>query len=202
MADVLAIQGSPRAGGNSDTLVDEAVKGAGEAGHRVTTLALREHEFSGCVSCGGCRRDGLCHVKDAMQNLFTLLERNEHVILGAPMFFMDVPWKVKAMIDRCQVYWARKFILKADSGRRHPGGNLLALLVGGTHFKTLFDAPRIVLRAWCATVDLKLHVGLALRGIDHKGDISRHPDALARARELGRTIAELARRPSGGLAPP
>lgn len=193
MADVLAIKGSPRAGGNTDTLVDEAVRGAGEAGHHVTTLVLREHRYSGCVNCGGCSRDGVCHVKDAMQDVFQLLDRTEHLILGVPMFFMDVPWNVKAMIDRCQVYWARKFVLKADSGRLHPGGNLLALLVGGTNFKTLFDAPRIVLGAWCATLELKLHVGLALRRIDHKGAVNEHPDALTRARELGRKLAELAR---------
>ena len=101
MAEVLAIKGSPRAGGNTDALVDEAVQGAFEMGHHVTTLALREHQFSGCVHCGGCTRDGVCHVKDAMQEVFGMLDRSEHVILGAPMFFMDVPWKVKAMIDRC-----------------------------------------------------------------------------------------------------
>ena len=126
-----------------------------------------------------------------MQQIFPLLEQNEHVILGAPMFFMDLPWLVKAMIDRCQVFWARKFALKTGSGRAVPGGNLLALLAGGTDFKTLFDAPRIVLRAWCASMELKSHLGLTLRNIDLKGDVQKHPDALARAEELGGSLADL-----------
>ena len=99
MAEVLAIKGSPRAGGNTDTLVDAAVKGATEGGHIVTSLVLRDYTFSGCISCGGCSRDGVCHVKDDMQEIFPLLERTEHIILGAPMFFMSLPWLVKAMID-------------------------------------------------------------------------------------------------------
>jgi len=191
MADVLAIKGSPRARGNTDTLVDAALKGAHAAGHSVTTLVLRDYRYSGCIACGGCSRDGVCHVNDAMQQIFPLLEQNEHIILGAPMFFMSLPWLVKGMIDRCQVFWARRFVLKRGSGRTRPGGNLLALLVGGTDFKTLFDAPKIVLRAWCASMDLKLHLGLTLRKIDLKGDIDKHPDALAEAQELGRNIAAL-----------
>ena len=191
MAQILAIKGSPRAGGNTDQLVDEAAKGAGAAGHRVTMLVLREHQFSGCVNCGGCTRDGVCHVQDAMQDMFGLLERSEHVILGAPMFFMSLPWKTKAMIDRCQVYWARKYLLKRDTGRREPGGNLVAILVGGTKYKTLFDSSRLILRAWCASMELKLHMGLMLRGIDRPDDILKHPDALTRARELGGNIAHL-----------
>ena len=191
MADVLAIKGSPRAHGNTDALVDAAVEGARAAGHDVATLVLREHRYSGCIACGGCSTDGRCHVNDAMQQIFPLLERNEHVLLGAPMFFMSLPWLVKAMIDRCQVFWARKFVLKTGSGRGAPGGNLLALLAGGTDFKTLFDAPTLVLRAWCASMELKLHLGLTLRKIDLKGDIEKHPDALTRARELAKDIAGL-----------
>ena len=191
MAVVLAIKSSPRAGGNTDMLIDEAAAGAREAGHEVVVLALRDHKFSGCTNCGGCARTGRCHVNDAMQEIFPLLERAEHVILASPMFFMDVTWIAKAMIDRCQVFWARQYVLHTGSGRQKPGGNLIALLAGGTNFKTLFTAPTIVLRAWAASLDLKLHVGLTLRRIDQKGDILKHPDALARARELGRIVAAL-----------
>jgi len=191
MAEVLAIKGSPRAKGNTDTLVDEAAGGALDAGHNVTTLVLRKLDYRGCVNCGGCNTDGVCHVTDAMHAVFGLLDAHEHIILGAPMFFMSLPWLVKSMIDRGQVYWARKFVLKTGTGRAKPGGNLLALLVGGTDFKTLFDSPAIVLRAWCVALELKLHMGLTLRGIDRVGDIRKHPDALAKARELGARIAEL-----------
>jgi len=193
MAEVLVVKGSPRAKGNTDLVADAAAAGAAEAGHHVTILVLRDLRFSGCIACGGCSRDGACHVNDAMQDVFTLLDASEHIILAAPMFFMSLPWCVKSMIDRCQVYWARKYVLKTDSGRAKPGGNCLALLLGGTGFQTLFDAARIVLAAWTSIMDLKLHLGLTLRKIDAKGDVAKHPDALARARELGARIATLDR---------
>ena len=191
MAEVLVIKGSTRAGGNTDVLADAAAEGAAATGHEVTMLTLREHHFSGCIHCGGCTRDGRCHVTDAMQDIFKLLDRADHVVLAAPMFFMSLPWNVKAMIDRCQMYWARQYVLKQASGRVHPGGNCLALLVGGTDFKTLFDAPTLVLRAWCHSLEMKLHLGLTLRKIDAKGDVAKHTEFLSEARELGGRIAEL-----------
>jgi multimeric flavodoxin WrbA len=190
MSLVLAFKCSPRAGGNSDILVDEAAAGAREAGHEVSVLTLRELEYSGCLNCGGCVKTGKCHVPDDMRRIFAEIDRAEHILFGSPMFFMDVTWKAKAMIDRCQVYWARKFVLKTGSGRATPGGNLAALLVGGTQFKTLFDAPRLVLGSWAATLDVKLRLALTLRGIDEKGAVLKHPDSLARAREIGLGIAE------------
>ena len=188
MSDVLAIKGSPRANGNTDLLVDAAAKGASEAGHRVTVIKPREMDFVGCVACGGCHRDGTCHVKDAMQDIFALLDGSRHIIVGSPVFFMGIPWKLKGLIDRCQLYWARKFVLHVPSGRRSPGGNILPLMVGGTDYRTLFDASTLVLRSWAATLEMKLMPGLALRNIDAKGEILKHPDLLSQATEMGRKI--------------
>ncbi len=189
MAVVLAIKCSPRAGGNTDLLLDEAAAGAREAGHDVEVVTLRELDYSGCTNCGGCSRVGRCHVQDAMQDIFKGLDRAEHILFASPMFFMDVTWKAKAMIDRCQLYWARKYVLKTGSGRAKPGGNLVALLIGGTNFKTLFDAPTLVLTSWASVLEMNLRIGLTLRKIDAKGAILKHPDALAQAREIGRGIA-------------
>ncbi len=189
MSIVLAVKCSPRANGNSDILVDEAAAGAREAGHKVEVLSLRDLEYSGCLNCGGCVTSGKCHVPDDMADIFESIDRSEHMIFGSPIFFMDVTWKAKAMIDRCQVYWARKFVLKTGSGRATPGGNLAAILVGATKFTTLFDAPKLVLGSWAVTLDMKLQLALTLRGIDEKGAILKHPDALARAREIGLTIS-------------
>ena len=191
MANVLVIKGSPRAGGNTDALADEAIAGATEAGHNVTELRLREHKFAGCINCGRCLADGVCRVMDDMQEIYKLLDTHEHFILAAPMFFMGLPWNVKSLIDRCQAYWVRKYVLKTGVGRVQPGGNAVALLVGGTRFKTLFRSPRIVLGAWCAVLEMELHLGLTLRGIDAPGDVRKHGDTLAKARELGEHIASL-----------
>ena len=67
---VLCIAGSPRRGGNSDQSLAEARRGATEAGHTVEHIVVEPLKFSGCTECGGCTRDGRCHVDDDMQLVY------------------------------------------------------------------------------------------------------------------------------------
>ena len=46
---VLGIMGSPRIGGNSDILLDDALDGAKEAGARVEKIILVKKKISGCL---------------------------------------------------------------------------------------------------------------------------------------------------------
>ena len=55
---VLAIVSSPSKNGNSELLVDEFIKGAKEAGHRVEKLCLREKKLAPCLACEACLYNG------------------------------------------------------------------------------------------------------------------------------------------------
>lgn len=48
---VVVISSSPRKGGNSDTLCDEFVKGAVDAGNTATKYFLEDIEFGSCKAC-------------------------------------------------------------------------------------------------------------------------------------------------------
>ena len=195
---ILGIAGSPRRNGNTDILLAELLKGAVSKGADVQTIYLNKLKITPCEHCDACLKTGKCRIQDDMQQIYNELEQADVIVLASPVQFSGPPALVKAMIDRCQLYWARRFVLKTDSGRQHPGGNFLALLVGGTEYKTLFDAPRLVLGAWCVTMELELQMGLTLRKIDHKKAIQEHPEALVRARELGRTVGDPLRRSERG----
>lgn len=47
-----------------------------------------------------------------MQILGNELLLADIVIIATPVYFASVPARLKAIIDRCQVFWARKNILK------------------------------------------------------------------------------------------
>lgn len=48
---VLILSGSPRHGGNSDTLCDQFLKGASEAGHEVEKYFISAHNIGYCSAC-------------------------------------------------------------------------------------------------------------------------------------------------------
>ena len=186
---VLALAGSPRRGGNTDLLLAEAMRGARDAGHEVIHVVASELDLSGCVACGGCSREGRCVVMDDMQHVFIDLDRAHHVIVAAPIFFMGLPGQLKNLIDRCQLYWSRKYVLHQPSGRQFPGGNAGAILVGGTDFKHVFDGSRWVLKSLCHCLELHYTQELCLRHIDQRGDIQKHPEHLEAVYNLGLNIS-------------
>lgn len=56
--NVLILSGSPRKGGNSDTLCNQFMKGAQEAGNEVEKIFLRDKKVNYCVGCGACFNQG------------------------------------------------------------------------------------------------------------------------------------------------
>ena len=54
MKNILILSGSPRKGGNSDTLCDQFMAGAQEAGHNVEKIWVQGEKIAPCLGCGHC----------------------------------------------------------------------------------------------------------------------------------------------------
>ena len=64
---VLILSGSPRKGGNSDTLCDEFLRGAQDAGHKAEKIRVAEKKVAPCSGCYYCStHGGACVHKDDM----------------------------------------------------------------------------------------------------------------------------------------
>ena len=72
---LLIITGSPRHGGNSDTLAEALARGAQEAGHTVQRFDAGRAQILPCRACDGCFRQGKpCLFDDDFTTLAPLLE--------------------------------------------------------------------------------------------------------------------------------
>lgn len=57
---IIAVNAGPRKGWNTDTLIDEAAKGAGSAGAVEEKFDLfRLDRYTGCISCFGCKKSSI-----------------------------------------------------------------------------------------------------------------------------------------------
>ncbi|MGD9309233.1 MAG: NAD(P)H-dependent oxidoreductase, partial [Desulfosarcina sp.] len=63
MKEIAAIYGSPRRKGNTSTLLQQAVRGARDAGAQVTEIVLRDLKMSPCLEIYGCKKTGHCVIK-------------------------------------------------------------------------------------------------------------------------------------------
>ncbi len=98
---VLIISASPRKGGNSDTLCDEFMRGATDAGHQVQKVRLAEHKIGYCTGCGVCNQTHRCILKDDMENLLDTMLAADVIVLATPVYFYAMNGQLKTFIDRC-----------------------------------------------------------------------------------------------------
>ncbi|WP_321994558.1 flavodoxin family protein [Clostridium butyricum] len=98
---VLAISGSPRIGGNSETLCDRFLEGAKEAGHDIEKINLSQKKISPCFACSSCENTGVCVQKDDMAEMLKKVIAADVIILSTPVYFYSVSAQMKLFIDRC-----------------------------------------------------------------------------------------------------
>jgi len=185
---ITAVYGSPRAGGNTDLLMAEFVRGAREAGGTVEEIILRNYHFDPCLECGGCNETGECVLRDDMDMIYEKLRPADILCIAAPVFFYGPNAQTKALIDRSQCFWAGKYLLNRPlSAGRGAKGRAYLISVGATKGQKIFDCMQLTFRYFFDALDMEFACSLLYKQIDAKGAIREHPSALKEAFELGRS---------------
>lgn len=187
---VLGIAGSPRRGGNTDTLLAEVLRGAASKGAEVKTIILKDLNIAPCEHCDACLVKGKCKILDDMQTIYQEFREADRIVLASPIQFMTVTAHMKAMIDRCQALWACKYVLKIPplGDRRKRKGFFVS--VGGRKVPKLFEPALVTIKTLFRTMDVAYAGDLLFSGIDEKGDILKHPDAMRQAFLAGQKLVE------------
>ncbi len=189
---ILALNGSPRKNGNTELLLDWLLKGAQSHGADIVKLDVCRMKISPCIGCGKCEREGMCSLDDEMSRVYPLLEKTHHVVVATPVYFYGVTAQLKALIDRCQVLWSRKYVLGIPApltvdGRRRKG-HLLA--IAGSRGKRVFEGVILTTRIFFDALNVELGETLLARGIDKRGAILQEEDLMRKSWELGERLAQ------------
>ncbi len=97
---ILVITGSPRKNGNSNTLADNFIKGAQEAGHNVVRFDSAFKNVHPCIACNKCGMNGKCVFKDDFEFIRDNIVDADAVIFATPMYYFGISAQIKAVIDR------------------------------------------------------------------------------------------------------
>ena len=177
---VLGLQGSPRKNGNTCYLLSAFMDKVQNPGVQTRVISVRDKNITPCLGCGFCEKKGRCIITgdDMATEIYTLLRRADVIVVATPVFFFNMPSRLKALVDRCQTFWSLKYRLKvkdplADTRR----GFLLS--AGGSRGKNLFDGLVLTTRYFFDAVGARYSGSLVYRGIDKKGEMQNHPDVAA-----------------------
>ena len=100
---VLAVNGSPREGGNTSILIDRVLAKLRDAGIETEAFQVGGKEIHGCRACYACfkNKDKRCGMNDDVANeCIAKMAEADGIILASPTYFSDLTPELKALIDR------------------------------------------------------------------------------------------------------
>lgn len=193
---VLGFCASPRRRGNTDLLVEEALRGAAEAGARTEKIMLQNVTIGYCIGCRKCKEQGfekICPIPDDMSAIYDKIIAADALVVGFPIYTGRACAQLCTFFDRWDAYERYLLTSLLEPGRR-------AMVIGtwgypaiDTYDHVIEDVISILNLHKVETVEAVSACGFEgmFHGLDpdtRRGILSRTPKLLKKARTAGRAL--------------
>jgi multimeric flavodoxin WrbA len=184
MAEVIAFNGSPRKNGNTSILIGHVFEELEKENIKTELVQLSGEVARGCTACMKCfaNKDGHCVFDDDIINsCIDKMVEADGIILGSPVYFLDVTAEMKGLIDRAGL------VNMANGGLfQRKAGIAVAALRRAGGVCTLDTMHHFLLFSGMVVP------GMPVLGIGREiGDVEKDEEGIMRAHEAGKTMAWL-----------
>ena len=177
---VVVLNGSPVAGGCSETLSDYLIKGVRENGNETVKMNLGRMDLHPCIGCNGCKmgKGNPCVQKDEMAGIYQAIQDADVIVWASPVYWMQFSAQIKMVMDRL-------YALSPES----IANKQVALLAAAASPAEVIEANLLPYYRMCFGQSLGWKdVGSVLAGgVFGPGDVEKTPYA-QQAYELGKSI--------------
>jgi multimeric flavodoxin WrbA len=111
--NIISINSSPHGRhGSTQAMINAMLKGLESPENEISSVILLEKNIEHCRGCYTCwfKTPGVCIINDDMKELIGMLSNADLIILGTPMYYINISGRMKVFFDR----------LLATSGHLHP----------------------------------------------------------------------------------
>ncbi|MDE5977092.1 MAG: flavodoxin family protein [Turicibacter sp.] len=98
---IVGIVGSLRKGGNTEFVIQEALKCASALGMETEAIKLAEYTILPCNGCGICKENP-CPIDDDMNGLLSKLSSADAILFASPVYYGGISGGLKCFMDRCR----------------------------------------------------------------------------------------------------
>jgi multimeric flavodoxin WrbA len=180
---IVAVYGSPRVNGNTDTLMNVFLK-AIETKEKIVSFKLRDMRLKPCLGCCQCESTGVCIYNDDIQSIYNCIENAKGLVLSSPIYFASVTAQMKTFIDRGQAFWVKKYLLHLPSKSKiKKKGFYISCAAMDTD--KYFLNSRLVVRSFMISLDIECRGELFIPNVENIGDINKFPKTLDLAYKAG-----------------
>lgn len=175
---VLVISTSPRKGGNSEMLADAFARGAGEAGHSVEKISLRDRTIGFCRGCLACQRTKRCVIHDDAADIAAKMRDADVLLFATPIYYYGMSGQMKTLLDRANPLFSDDYAFR----------DIYLAATAADEEESAADGAVKGLEGWISCFP-KAHLAGTVfgGGVNEAGAIAGRP-ALRAAYEMGRAI--------------
>jgi len=178
---VLLISGSVHKGGSTDTLIDEFMRGARDAGNDVEKIFLHDYKIN-YYSDEQLHEDVdlTTEPADDARMIIEKMRKADVIVMASPVYFWTIDGMLKTLIDRT-FYCFRKF---------EPGKEYYFITICGNSDIHVTDGAINALRGFISCTPKPVERGvIRVPGI-HRVDQLKETDWLQKAYQMGQTVGK------------
>lgn len=106
--NVLFLNGSERARGNTDYIVERAADTVLSRGAKAVQIYLRDYRIEACGPCGNCNtRTERCGIEDDVESIIARMREADAIIYAAPVHGFGMAELMQRFIERAGVGFMR-----------------------------------------------------------------------------------------------
>jgi multimeric flavodoxin WrbA len=190
---IIALLGSPLLDGNTARLLDEAIRGAEEAGCEVEKLEVAHMDVLPCMEFFQCKGSETCLIQDEMEGIFARFREMDGLIIATPVMTMGIPGRLKSFIDRFQVFYMAKYHRGRSfiSPERRKKRKMLFISIAGMNIPNVFEGVKMTARAFGEIIDCPYWDEVLRNDMDTIQDITTRPEVMEAAYRKGYELGKL-----------
>lgn len=190
MKKIACLLGSPRSGGNSETIARKIIETAEAMGASADIFALCNMDFKGCCACLACKK-GLdeCAVQDDLTGALDAIRDADILIVASPVYFGQITGVMKMAIDRMYSFVDVGYLTGGNRTRLAEGKKCVWITTQGMPDGSMFE------HAYTDYADFfgpdwfgyEMHQIRGL-GLSKPTDAGENAELMQQAEELGRKL--------------
>ena len=181
----VCILGSPRAGGNTETIMAEITRALATCGIDTILHRLSDRRIGYCRGCKACDATGACVQADDVQRIMADVFAAQLVLVASPSYWGDVTGQMKVFIDRCTPYGNTN----PAAGPCSAKGVAIAVRAGNSKAE-IMQLVRTV-EHFLGHLEIPLIAQFTVEGINTPEDLAQRPQVLADAYAFGEELCGL-----------
>ena len=186
---VLGIMASPRRGGNSDILLEAALRAAEKNGAQTEKIIVNDLKIIPCQACDDVLDDGRCKIQDDFQKIYETILSADSVLVASPIYFGSITAQLKILIDRFQCHWRAKYLSNTIESIAIKQGGFICVQASSKN--DFFENAGSIIKNFFTTAGIEYCLEIFCSKLGKKGSVRGFPEYIEKTGVMGEKLAQV-----------